>query len=194
MEVRATLRFLRQSPKKVRLVVGLVRGMDVAEAEAQLRFAVKKAARPVLKLLRSAVANAENNFKLDPKTLYIKRIFVDEGPTLKRWRPRAFGRASMIRKRTSHITIILGEKGKEGDGEKKNEERKKAADSGIRENKTSLEEKEKPKKEEKGQKKESQDPGAKTAKGEKEEQARGEVEVKEKKNKEDVSDEKKGDS
>lgn len=98
------------SPKKVRLVVDLVRGMDIGEAESQLRFMKKASARPVLKLIRSAKANAENNFKLEPGSLFIKTITVDGGPVMHRWRPRAFGRATPIRKRTSHITVILDEK------------------------------------------------------------------------------------
>lgn len=109
MEVSAKLRFLRMSPKKVRLVVDVVRGLDVQKAESQLTFLQKGAARPVLKLLRSAIANAENNFKLKKDNLYLKRIFVDQGPALKRWRSRAFGRAAPILKRSSHITVILDE-------------------------------------------------------------------------------------
>jgi large subunit ribosomal protein L22 len=109
MEVRAQLRFLRMSPRKVRLVVDLIRGLGVEEAEYQLQFLNKAAARPVLKLLQSAIANAENNNKLAKDNLYIKRIMVDQGPTLKRWRPRAFGRAAEIRKRSSHVTVILDE-------------------------------------------------------------------------------------
>ena len=109
MEALAKLRFLRMSPRKVRLVCDFIRGMDAEEAQSQLHFLKKKAAIPVLKLLNSAVANAENNFKLKKENLFIKKITVDEGPMLKRWRPRAFGRAGMIRKRSSHITIVLGE-------------------------------------------------------------------------------------
>ena len=109
MEVSAKLRFLRISPRKVRLVTDLVRGKTLAQAEAQLAFLAKHSARPVLKLIQSAAANAENNFKLKKETLYIKKIFVDMGPSLKRWRPRAFGRAAPIVKRSSHITVILDE-------------------------------------------------------------------------------------
>jgi len=110
MEVSAKLRFLRMSPRKVRLVVDVVRDMDATKAEHQLQFMNKHAARPVLKLLQSAIANAENNNKLKKENLFIKKITVDQGPTLKRWRPRAFGRAGSILKRSSHITIILCEK------------------------------------------------------------------------------------
>ena len=97
------------SPRKVRLVCDIIRGLDAEEAQAQLQFIKKKAAGAVLKLLNSAMANAENNFKLKKDNLYIKKISVDQGPTLKRWKPRAYGRAAMIRKRSSHITIVLGE-------------------------------------------------------------------------------------
>jgi len=109
MEVSAKLRFLRMSPQKVRLVVDMVRGLPVDEAEHQLAFLQKRATQPVLKLLKSAIANAENNSKLSKDNLFIKKITVDQGPTLKRWRPRAFGRAAMIKKKSSHITIILDE-------------------------------------------------------------------------------------
>jgi large subunit ribosomal protein L22 len=111
MEVKAKARFIRMAPRKVRLVANLVRGMDLSAAVAQLRFVKKAAARPVLKLIQSAGANAENNFKLNPGTLFIKTITVDGGPTLHRWRARAFGRAAAIRKRMSHITVILEERG-----------------------------------------------------------------------------------
>ena len=110
MEVKAAARFIRMSPRKVRLVAGLVRGLDVVEAAAQLGVYRKEAARPILKLLRSAIANAEHNFKLSQDRLFIKTLTVDGGPTIKRWRPRAFGRAAPIRKRTSHINIVLAER------------------------------------------------------------------------------------
>ncbi|HSD12850.1 MAG TPA: 50S ribosomal protein L22 [Patescibacteria group bacterium] len=110
MEVIAKARHIRMSPKKVRLVVDLVRGMDVDRAAAQLRFYRKAAAGPVLKLLQSAIANAEHNFKLNAANLYIKKATVDGGPVLKRWRARAFGRAAGIKKRSSHITIVLEER------------------------------------------------------------------------------------
>jgi len=110
--ITAKLRHLRISPRKARLVVGLVRGLNVIEAEKQLKFLPKRAAEPVLKLLNSAVANALNNFKALKENLSIARITVDPGPTLKRWMPRAMGRATPLRKRTSHITIILESKEK----------------------------------------------------------------------------------
>lgn len=114
MEVKAKARFIRMSPKKVRLVADLIRGMDVDKAEAQLKFTRKAASRPVLKVVQSARANAQHNFKLTPETLFVKVITVDGGPVLSRWTPRAFGRATPIRKRTSHITVVLDERTKEG--------------------------------------------------------------------------------
>jgi large subunit ribosomal protein L22 len=110
MEVKAIARHIRMSPRKVRLVVNLIRGMNVANAQSQLSFMKKAAAEPVLKLLNSAIANAIHNFSLNPDSLYIKSIAVDGGPTLGRWRARAFGRAAPIRKRTSHISIVLENK------------------------------------------------------------------------------------
>ena len=107
MNVSAHARFIRQSPYKVRQVLNLVRGEHVPEARAMLQFANRRAADPVAKVLESAIANAEHNFALDVGDLFIAEAFADEGPTLKRFRPRARGRATRIRKRTSHITIIL---------------------------------------------------------------------------------------
>lgn len=107
METTATLKNLRVSPRKVRLVTDLVKGMSVAEAAVQLEFSRKHAARSILKLLRSAVANATHNHSLKPESLLIKNAVVDGGATLYRWMPRAMGRATPIRKRTSHITITL---------------------------------------------------------------------------------------
>ena len=101
----ARARYVRMSPMKVRRVVDLVRGMPVGQAASVLQFAEQAAATPVAKLVASAVANAENNFDLDPTTLVISTITVDEGPTMKRFQPRAQGRAYRIRKRTSHITV-----------------------------------------------------------------------------------------
>ena len=109
MEVRAVTRYVRIAPRKARLVTELIKGKPVEEALTILRFVPKKAARLVDKTLRSALANAEQNPNIDVDTLYIKRIFVDGGPTMKRWRARAMGRATKIIKRTSHITVILDE-------------------------------------------------------------------------------------
>lgn len=110
MQVTAHLSRLRMSPRKVRLVANLVRGMDVVEADAQLANLAKAAARPMRKLVASAVANAVHNFAFDAGNLFIENVLVDQGPTLKRFRARAFGRAATIRKRTSHITVVLGER------------------------------------------------------------------------------------
>ena len=100
---RAT--YVRVTPMKARRVVELIRNKPAQQALAMLQFAPQAAAEPVGKVLASAIANAEHNFNLDPETLLVSRAFVDEGPTLKRFRPRAQGRAARIRKRTSHITI-----------------------------------------------------------------------------------------
>ncbi len=110
MEAKAVARYLRISPRKARQVVDLVRGQDVGDALSTLKFTPRKAARLVEKVVNSAVANAEHNNEMEPDNLYIKKAFVDEGPTMKRWRARAFGRATMIKKRMSHITIVVGEK------------------------------------------------------------------------------------
>lgn len=101
----ARARYVRATPMKVRRVVDLIRGRSAADALAVLQFAPQAASEPVAKVLASAVANAENNLDLDPETLWVSKAYVDEGPTLKRFRPRAQGRAYRIRKRTSHITI-----------------------------------------------------------------------------------------
>lgn len=121
MTVSAKLNNLRISPRKVRLVAGLIRGLKVSEAQKQLNFLGKRSADPILKLLNSAVANAKNNAKMSEENLIVSEIFVDGGPVLKRHMPRAFGRAFAIRKRTSHITLILADK------EAKKKEVKKAA-------------------------------------------------------------------
>ena|SRR6201991_2629209 len=107
MEARAQARFIRVTPRKARRVVDLIRGMPAAEAQAVLRFAPQAASEPVGKVLASAIANAEHNNKLDADTLVVSRAWVDEGPTLKRFRPRAQGRAYRVNKRTSHITVIV---------------------------------------------------------------------------------------
>ena len=103
----AIARHVRMSPTKVRRVVDLVRGMDVNDALATLRFAPQAASEPVAKVIASAAANAQNNEGLDPSTLVVATVYADEGPTAKRIRPRAQGRAYRIRKRTSHITVIV---------------------------------------------------------------------------------------
>lgn len=110
MEAKAVARHIRIAPRKVRQVVDLIRGKNVEEAQAILQFVPNAAATPLAKLLRSAVANAENNYNLDSNALMVASAYVDEGPTLKRIKPRAQGRADRIDKRTSHITIVLKER------------------------------------------------------------------------------------
>ncbi|MFV8829664.1 50S ribosomal protein L22 [Alkalihalobacterium sp. APHAB7] len=112
-QAKAVAKQVRVAPRKVRLVVDLIRGKQVGEAIAILRHTPKAASPIVEKLLNSAIANAEHNYEMEPNNLYISEVFVDEGVTLKRFRPRAMGRASRINKRTSHITIVVSEK-KEG--------------------------------------------------------------------------------
>lgn len=107
MDVIAKLRYLRVTPRKVRLVIDTVRGKSVIEADAMLSVIPKHASLPLRKLIASAVANAEHNFQLKKEDLIIKSIVADEGPKLKRFRPRAFGRAADILKRSSHVTVIL---------------------------------------------------------------------------------------
>jgi len=108
--VRAQAKYIRSSPRKARLVVDHIRGKSVEEARAILTHTPRAAAEPVLKVLESAIANAEHNHELLPEELRIFQVMVDEGPTIKRFRPRAQGRATRIRKRTSHITINLTNK------------------------------------------------------------------------------------
>jgi large subunit ribosomal protein L22 len=109
MEARAVARYIKMSPQKARLVVDTIRGKTVEEALNILTLSPKKPARFVAKVVRSAVANAAQQQDVDVDALYVKRIHIDEGPTLKRWRPRALGRATRIRKRTSHITVVVDE-------------------------------------------------------------------------------------
>jgi large subunit ribosomal protein L22 len=109
MEVKAVARYVRIPPQKVRLIMDEVRGKKVEEAIRMLTFSPQKGAHLLRKLINSAVANAEANKELDVDSLFIKRIFADQGPTMKRFRPRAMGRATRIRKRMSHLTVILDE-------------------------------------------------------------------------------------
>ncbi len=109
MEARAVSKYIRVSPQKARLVVDLIRGKRVDDARTILKLNNKAASRTISKVLESAVANADNTKKLEVDKLFIKRAFVDQGPTLKRMRARAMGRANVIRKRTSHITIVVEE-------------------------------------------------------------------------------------
>ena len=109
MKSHAKARHVRQSPYKVRRVLDVVRGLPVTEARVVLAHTNRRAADPILKCLDSAVANAEHNLALDADELFVAAAYADEGPTLKRWRPRARGRATRIRKRTSHITIVVAD-------------------------------------------------------------------------------------
>jgi large subunit ribosomal protein L22 len=110
METNAVAKFVRISPRKIRLVMDQVRGKRVDEALNMLSFAPQKGAQILKKLIDSAVANAEQNSGVDVDSLFVKRVYADEGPTLKRFRPRAQGRATKIRKRSSHLTVVLDEK------------------------------------------------------------------------------------
>ncbi|GAB1159559.1 MULTISPECIES: 50S ribosomal protein L22 [Paenibacillus] len=110
MEAKAHAKFIRIAPRKVQLVVDLIRGKQVGEAVAILRHTPKSASPIVEKLLNSAIANAEHNYSMDVNNLVISQAYVNQGPTMKRFRPRAMGRASRINKRTSHITLVVSEK------------------------------------------------------------------------------------
>lgn len=110
MKVKAQAKFVRHPPLKVRRMLDLVRGMPVEDAKAILALSPRGAATHITKVLNSAIANAENNFALDVDELRVAEAFADEGPTLRRFQPRARGRASRIRKRTSHITIVVADR------------------------------------------------------------------------------------
>lgn len=111
MEAKAMAKFIRVAPFKARQVVDLIRGKDVREAKAILKYTNKKGAPLVAKVLNSAVANAEHNFDMDSDSLFVSEIFVDEGPAIKRMKPRAYGRADIMKRRTSHITVVVKERG-----------------------------------------------------------------------------------
>lgn len=113
---QATAKFVRVSARKARLVADLIRDKSVPEAQAILAFSTRGAAEPVRKVLESAMANADHNVGLDVRELYLTRVTIDEGPTMRRFRPRAQGRASRINKRTCHITIGLGPYGSKAEG------------------------------------------------------------------------------
>lgn len=113
MQAKAVAKQVRIAPRKARIVIDLIRGKQVGEALAILRLTPKVASPVIEKVLKSAIANAEHNYEMEPNNLVVSSAFVDEGITLKRFRPRAMGRASRINKRTSHITIVVSEK-KEG--------------------------------------------------------------------------------
>jgi large subunit ribosomal protein L22 len=110
MEAKAHARYIRIAPRKVKLVIDLIRGKDVGEAISILRHTPKAASPVVEKLLNSAIANAEHNFEMDPNRLVISQIYVNPGPIMKRFRPRARGSAARINKRTSHITVVVSQK------------------------------------------------------------------------------------
>ena len=110
MEAKAYLRYVRISPRKVQIVCDLIRGKDVKTAMAILMQTPKAASEPLMKLLKSACANAENNFSMDPEKLYVSKVYAAPGPILKRMRPVSKGRAYRINKRTSHITLVVSEK------------------------------------------------------------------------------------
>ena len=110
MESTAVARYVRVSPRKVRLVMDQIRGKKVEEALNLLSFASQRASKILIKLINSAVANAQQRSDIDVDNLYIEKIFADEGPVLKRFRPRAMGRATRILKRTSHLTVVLDER------------------------------------------------------------------------------------
>ncbi|MFC2637916.1 50S ribosomal protein L22 [Mitsuokella sp. oral taxon 131] len=110
MESKATAKYVRIAPRKVRIVMDLIRGKNIADAFAILKFTPKAGAEVVEKVLRSAVANAENNFDMNVDNLYVKTAYTDQGPTLKRIHPRSRGQAFKILKRTSHVTVIVDEK------------------------------------------------------------------------------------
>ena len=110
MEAKAYLNNIRIAPRKVQIVLDLIRGKDLKRAQAILKYTTKAAAEPLLKLVNSAAANAENNFRMNTDNLYVSECFVCQGPTLKRIRPRAQGRAYRINKKTSHVTVVLSER------------------------------------------------------------------------------------
>lgn len=110
MEAKAVAKYIRIAPRKVRVVMNLIRGKNVAEAFAILKFTPKAGADVIEKVLKSAVANAENNFDMNVDKLYVSSAFVDQGPTLKRIHPRSRGQAFRILKRTSHVTVVVAER------------------------------------------------------------------------------------
>lgn len=110
MEAKAHLKYVRISPRKMQIVCDLIRGKDVKSAAAILMNTRKSSSEPLIKLLKSCKANAENNFEMDPDKLYVQQVFVSPGPVLKRIHARARGRAARVLKRTSHVTMVLAEK------------------------------------------------------------------------------------
>lgn len=141
MKVKASLKNLRISPRKARLIAKSITGVKCKQALITLDFTVKKISDPVIKLLNSAIANAENNFGLDSENLLVKSILIGEGPKMKRWLPRAHGRATLILKRTSHIDLILEEivEGKNRKSKEQIEKEKNAKN--VKENSSDISEK-----------------------------------------------------
>jgi large subunit ribosomal protein L22 len=119
--MKALLKNYRQSPRKVRLVANVIKGKSISAAETELMFLVKRASDPILKLLKSAIANAKQNNSVNPENLYVLDVRVDKGIVLKRFRPRARGSASRINKRTSHVILTLAERGEKVVKKKKSE-------------------------------------------------------------------------
>ena len=113
MEARASMKYVRTSPRKMRRVIDMIRGQHVEEARRMLRFSPLGASKDVGKLLESAVANAEHAANVPAQNLMVEKAWVDEGPTLRRFRPRAYGRATRVRKRTSHVTVVLRSMGED---------------------------------------------------------------------------------
>ncbi len=128
-DVKAKLNNLRMPPRKLRTVASLIKGKDVAKALEQLEFTIKGASPHLIKLLNSAIANAENNFNMVKENLYVKNILVNEGMKLRRYRPKGFGRAALIQKKTSYVELLLGERvaGLKGKGKKKEKEKERPA-------------------------------------------------------------------
>ena len=151
MKVTAELNNLRISPRKVKLVGDLIRGMEASEAVSQLDVAIKKTSGYMQKLLLSAVANAENNFGLAKDNLYVLEVIVGAGPTMKRWMPKAYGRAGQILKRTSHVRIVLEER-VEGKGRKTKEQMEKEKEAKLKKATAELKRKEAETKEAKSEK------------------------------------------
>jgi len=112
VDVKAKLKYARIAPRKMRLLADLIRGLPLSEAKTRVGFSIKKSAKPFLKLLKSAESNAKHNYKLDSEGLFVKEVKVDDGPILKRYKPRMGGRATTIRRRTSHVSVSLSEKQK----------------------------------------------------------------------------------
>jgi len=154
MKVSARLKNLRVAPRKSRLLIGLIKGLDISDALIQLDDTVKKSSAPIKKLLESAIANGENNFGLDKSNLYVFDMKIQSGPVLKRWMPKAFGRAGKIMKRTSVIEITLEEriegKGRKTKEEIEKEKQKRAEERKKQEKERSAQEKEEKKNSEKG--------------------------------------------